>query len=152
MTSHSNWQTLKPSIGIVSTRNWLARSSYFRIFLPSLASTILSQSNPTIGQKCAAAIFPTNCVHAMLANCMTTFVTFAEIALKLSCAKLQLLKGWALDAFLMTKMGNTWKSETQWRYQQGAATSVLPTTNHTWFEKIWAFSMALKTKVGCSMD
>ena len=49
-----------------SSRNWLARSSYFRIFLPSRASTILSHSNLTIYvKKIVAAIFPINWVHSM---------------------------------------------------------------------------------------
>ncbi len=85
----------------------------------------------------------------MLVNCITTFVTFT------SWAKLQLLKGWALDVFLMMcqrweingnskHSGNT-NNELQRLFYQ------LPTII-TWFEEIWAFSMALKTKVGCSMD
>lgn len=62
MTSHSNWQYTQTKH---SSRNWLARSSYFRIFLPSLASTILSGSNSTVCQNVVAAIVAINCVHAI---------------------------------------------------------------------------------------
>jgi len=89
----------------------------------------------------------------MLAHCITTFVTFVEIALKpyIMC-QVATPQRLGTGCFPHDKDGNRWKSETQWKYQQAAAKLVLPTTNHTWFEKIWEFSMALKTKVGCSMD
>ena len=138
MTSHSKWQNTQTKH---STRNWLARSSYFRIFLPSRASTILSGSNSTVCQNVVACCGSGSYLSHQLCTCHAGELHHQLCHLCRNCfntswAKLQLLKGWALDAFLMTKMGNRWKSEAQWKYQQGAATLVLPTTNHTWFEKI----------------